>query len=96
MYDYLVVGSGLFGAICAYELSRAGKRVYVIEKRKHIGGNIYTEKVEDINVHRYGAHIFHTSDRAVWSMSTALPSSTVLSISPSHGTRMNATIFPST
>ena len=66
MYDYLVVGSGLFGAICAYELSRAGKRVYVIEKRKHIGGNIYTEKVEGINVHRYGAHVFHTSDRAVW------------------------------
>lgn len=66
MYDYLIVGSGLFGAVCAYELSRMGKRVYVIEKRKHIGGNVYTESIEGINVHRYGAHIFHTSDKCIW------------------------------
>lgn len=65
-YDYLIVGSGLFGAVCAYELNKAGKKVLVIEKRGHIGGNVYTEKIEGINVHRYGAHIFHTSDKRVW------------------------------
>ena len=65
-YDYLIVGSGLFGAVCAHELSKRGKKCLVIEKRAHIGGNIYTENVEEINVHRYGAHIFHTSDRAIW------------------------------
>ena len=66
MYDYLIVGSGLFGAVCAYELTKAGKSCLVVEKRNHIGGNIYTEQIEGINVHRYGAHIFHTSDREVW------------------------------
>ncbi len=65
-YDYLIVGSGLFGAVCAHELTKRGKKCLVIEKRAHIGGNIYTENVEGINVHRYGAHIFHTSDRAIW------------------------------
>ena len=53
MYDYLIVGSGLYGAVCAYELKKRGKSVLVLEKRDHIGGNIYTEKVEGINVHRY-------------------------------------------
>lgn len=66
MYDYLVVGSGLFGSTFAYEAAKRGKRVKVIEKRKHIGGNIYTEKIEDINVHKYGAHIFHTSNKKIW------------------------------
>lgn len=66
MYDYLIVGSGLYGAVCAYELTRAGKSVLVIDKREHIGGNVYTESVEGINVHRYGAHIFHTSDPKIW------------------------------
>ena len=66
MYDYLIVGSGLFGAVCARELKRKGKKVLVIDRREHIAGNVYTEKVEGIDVHRYGAHIFHTSDRAVW------------------------------
>ena len=66
MYDYLIVGSGLFGAVCAHELTKKGKKCLVVEKRPHIGGNIYTENIEGINVHRYGAHIFHTSDRAVW------------------------------
>ena len=66
MYDYLIVGAGLYGAVCAYELARAGKSVLVIDKRSHIGGNAYTESVEGINVHRYGAHIFHTSDKAIW------------------------------
>ena len=66
MYDYLTVGAGLFGAVCARELTNAGKRVLVIDKRPHIGGNCYTEKTEGINVHRYGAHIFHTNDKRVW------------------------------
>lgn len=66
MYDYLIVGSGLYGSICAYELSKIGYKVLVIDKREHIGGNIYTEHIEDINVHKYGAHIFHTSNKMVW------------------------------
>ena len=65
-YDYLIVGSGLFGATCAYELSKAGKKVLVIEKRNHLGGNIYCENINGINVHKYGAHIFHTSDLKIW------------------------------
>ena len=65
-YDYLIVGSGLYGAICAHELKKAGKKVLVIDKRNHIGGNVYTENVEGINVHKYGAHIFHTSNKEVW------------------------------
>lgn len=65
-YDYLVVGSGLFGAVFTHFAIKAGKRVLVLEKREHIGGNVYTESVEGINVHRYGAHIFHTSDKEVW------------------------------
>ena len=66
MYDYLIVGSGLFGAVCAHELTKMGYRVLVLERRDHIGGNIYTEEIHGIRVHRYGAHIFHTSDRNVW------------------------------
>lgn len=65
-YDYLVVGSGLFGAIFAHEASKKGKKVKVIEKRDHIAGNIYTKEVEGIQVHQYGAHIFHTSDKEIW------------------------------
>ena len=65
-YDYLIVGSGLFGAVAAYRLHAAGKRCLVIDKRPHIGGNVYTENIRGINVHLYGAHIFHTSDRRVW------------------------------
>lgn len=66
MYDYLVVGAGLFGAIFAHEAKKKGKKVLVIDKRKHIAGNLYTEMVEGICVHRYGAHIFHTSNKRVW------------------------------
>ncbi len=66
MYDYLVVGAGLYGAVCARELTDAGKKVLVIDKRNHIAGNVYTEKVEGINVHKYGAHIFHTNNKMVW------------------------------
>ena len=65
-YDYLIVGSGLFGAVFAYEANKKGKKCLVIEKRPHIGGNIYTECVDGINVHKYGAHIFHTSNKKVW------------------------------
>lgn len=65
-YDYLIVGSGLFGAVCARELTDAGKRCLVIEKRGHIAGNCYTDEVEGIQVHTYGAHIFHTSNESVW------------------------------
>ncbi len=65
-YDYLVVGSGLFGATCANRLHKMGKKVLVIEKRNHIGGNVYTENIEGINVHKYGAHIFHTDYKDVW------------------------------
>ena len=65
-YDYLIVGTGLFGAIFAYEANKRGKKCLIIDKREHVGGNIYTEKKEEINVHKYGAHIFHTSDEEVW------------------------------
>ena len=65
-YDYLIVGSGLFGATCAYRLHQAGKRCLVIDRRPHLGGNVYCEKIEGINVHKYGAHIFHTNNKEVW------------------------------
>ena len=66
MFDYLIVGAGLYGAVCAYELKKAGKKCLVIDKRDHIAGNIYTKEVSGINVHQYGAHIFHTSNKKVW------------------------------
>ena len=66
MYDYLIVGAGLFGAVCAHELTKKGYKCLVIDKRDHIGGNIYTKEIEGINVHLYGAHIFHTSNEEVW------------------------------
>ncbi len=65
-YDYLIVGAGLYGAVFAHEMTAAGRKCLVIDKRDHIGGNVYTEKIEGINVHRYGAHIFHTSNKRVW------------------------------
>jgi UDP-galactopyranose mutase len=65
-YDYLIVGSGLFGSVCAHELNKQGKKVLVIDKREHIGGNIYTENNDGIHVHKYGAHIFHTNDKKIW------------------------------
>lgn len=66
MYDFLIVGSGLFGATFAYLARRQGKRCLVIDKRRHIGGNVYCENVGGVNVHKYGAHIFHTSDKNIW------------------------------
>lgn len=65
-YDYLIVGAGLFGAIFAHEMTKIGKKCLVIEKRNHSGGNVYTELTENINVHKYGAHIFHTNNKEVW------------------------------
>ncbi len=65
-YDYLIVGAGLYGAVFACEAKKTGKRVLVIDRRKHIAGNVYTEEMEGINVHKYGAHIFHTNNKEVW------------------------------
>ena len=65
-YDYLIVGAGLYGAVCAREAVKAGKSVLVIDKRPNIAGNVYTEEMEGINVHIYGAHIFHTNNKTVW------------------------------
>ena len=65
-YDYLIVGSGLFGAVFAHEAKKIGKKSLVIDKRDHSGGNVFCESIKDINVHKYGAHIFHTSNKFVW------------------------------
>ena len=65
-YDYLIVGSGLFGSVFAHEVAKSGKTCLVIEKRNHVGGNIYCEEIEGIHTHKYGPHIFHTNDKGVW------------------------------
>ena len=65
-YAFLIVGSGLFGSVFAHEMNKKGKKCLIIEKRNHIGGNVYTEEVENINVHKYGAHIFHTNEKEIW------------------------------
>ena len=72
MYDYLIVGAGLFGSVFAHEAHKRGKRCLVVDRREHTGGNIHCDEVEGINVHRYGAHIFHTSSREVWDYVTSL------------------------
>ncbi|MDQ0154188.1 UDP-galactopyranose mutase [Robertmurraya andreesenii] len=66
MYDYLIVGAGLFGSVFAYEATKRGKKCIVIDRRNHVGGNVYTENIEGINVHKYGAHIFHTNNKKIW------------------------------
>ena len=66
-YDFLIVGAGLYGCVFAHELKKLGKKCLVIDKRAHLGGNVYCEETEGINVHKYGAHIFHTSNKKVWS-----------------------------
>ncbi len=66
MYDFLIVGAGLYGSVIAHEVTKRGKKCLVIDKRNHVGGNIYTEKINGIDIHRYGAHIFHTDDKEVW------------------------------
>lgn len=65
-YDYLIVGTGLYGSVCSHELTQKGKKCLVIDKRPHVGGNIYCETIDGIQVHKYGAHIFHTSDKNIW------------------------------
>lgn len=71
-YDYLIVGTGLFGATCAYRIRKAGQSCLIIDRRPHIGGNVYCEQIEGINVHTYGAHIFHTSNKEVWDFVNSL------------------------
>ena len=71
-YDYLLVGSGLFAGVFAYFAGKQGKKCLVLEKRDHLGGNIYCEETEGIHVHKYGAHIFHTSSREVWDFVNSL------------------------
>ena len=71
-YDYLIVGAGLFGATFAWRARQAGKRCLVIDRRQHTGGNIYCENIEGINVHSYGAHIFHTNNEEVWQFVNSL------------------------
>ena len=71
-YDYLIVGSGLFGATFAYKAEKAGKRCLVIDECPHLGGNVYCENVEGINVHKYGAHIFYTNNKEVWDFANSL------------------------
>ena len=65
-YDVVIVGAGLFGSLSAYKYKSLGRKVLVIDKRSHVGGNLYCESIEGINVHKYGAHIFHTSNKKVW------------------------------
>lgn len=77
MYNYLIVGSGLYGVVMAQQLHAAGKKVLVIDKRPNIAGNVYTENIEGIHVHKYGAHIFHTNDKKVWDYLQLLRCSTV-------------------
>ncbi|MBQ6569213.1 MAG: NAD(P)-binding protein, partial [Clostridia bacterium] len=66
LYDYIIVGAGLFGAVFAHEAHTAGKKCLVVEKRPHIGGNVYTSEIEGIQVHSYGPHIFHTDNKEIW------------------------------
>ena len=70
-YDYLIVGAGLFGAVFACEAKKRGKKCLVIDKREHIAGNVYCQEIEGIQVHQYGAHIFHTSDKEIWDISSS-------------------------
>ena len=65
-YDYLIIGAGLFGSVFAFEAKKRGKKCLVIDKRNHTGGNIFCENIDGINVHKYGAHIFHTNDKEIW------------------------------
>lgn len=95
-YDYLIVGSGLYGTIFAHEAKTHGKTVLVVDKRPNIAGNIYTKKIEGINVHKYGAHIFHTNNKKYGIISRSLQSSTVLPTLLLRTIRANSTRCPST
>lgn len=92
VYDYLIVGSGLFGATFAYKATKAGRKCLVIDKRPHLGGNVYCESIEGINVHKYGAHIFHTSNKDVWDfVNSIVPFNGFINspIADYHGQRYN-------
>ena len=93
MYDYLVVGSGLYGAVLTHEALKKGKSVLVIDKRSHIAGNVYTERMEGINVHKYGAHIFHTSGKKFGNMYSNLLNLTTISTVQLPITKVRSTIF---
>ena len=94
-YDYLVVGSGLYGAIFAHEAKVHGKSVLVVDKRPNIAGNIYTENIEGISDHKYGAHIFHTNNKKVWSYITRFAEFNRFTNSPLPTTRASCTRCPS-
>jgi UDP-galactopyranose mutase len=93
-YDYLIVGSGLFGSVFAHEITKYGKKCLIIEKRKHIGGNCYTETVDNINIHKYGPHIFHTNDDKIWSWINQFCSFHPYKHSPKVSYRDNLYSFP--
>ena len=95
-YDYLIVGSGLFGATFAYKAKQAGKKCLVIDKRPHLGGNVYCENIEGINVHKYGAHIFHTANKKYGTSSTPSYPSTAIPTAPWLTTKANCTTCPLT
>ena len=92
-YDYLIVGSGLYGAVFAQQAKAKGKKVLVIDKRPNIAGNVYTEKVEGINVHKYGAHIFHTNIKEVWDYVKKFAEFNSLQTLPSLITTASSTLF---
>lgn len=92
LYDYLIIGSGLFGATAAYKAAKVGRKCLVIDKRPHLGGNVYCENIEGINVHKYGAHIFHTSNKEVWDfVNSIVPFNDFINspIADYHGQRYN-------
>lgn len=93
-YDYLVVGAGLYGAVFAYEAKKKGKTCLVIDKRSHIAGNVYCENVHGINVHKYGAHIFHTSDKKIWDYVNQFAEFNIISIHRLLYTKMNSYNLP--
>ncbi len=96
MYDYLIVGSGLFGSTFAHLTRMMGKKCLVIESRNHLGGNIYCEQIEGINVHKYGAHIFHTSDKEIWDFVNSIVPFNRYTNSPLanyYGRLFNTTLF---
>lgn len=94
IYDYLIIGSGLFGSVCARELTNLGYKCLVIDKRSHIGGNCYTENVGGINVHKYGPHIFHTSNEKIWKYVTSLTEFNHFRYNPKINYKENIYSFP--
>lgn len=94
MYDYLIVGAGLYGSVCAHELSKKGFRVCVIDKRDHIGGNCYTDVIDSITFHKYGPHIFHTSDKSIWEYVNSLVTFNDYRYNPKVYYRGNLYSFP--